>query len=210
MLHVDADLVGATGVEIAADEGGGAEMGENFVTGAGGFPGARSLREHGHLLAVVGGAADNIGDSPGGLFRDAGGDAKIGLGIGALGKLPGEVLVRLVIAGDDHAAAGVFIEPVDDAGTVHPADGGERTEVVEEGVYQGAICIAGCRMDDHAVGFIDDGEVGILVEDRKRDVLWERFGRGIGRDFDSDFRAFGNGRFGLGRFAIEADMSGFY
>ena len=207
---MDADLVGAAGVEIAADEGGGAEPGEDFVTCAGSFPGAGGIGKNGHLLAVVGGTADDIGDGAGWFFRDAGGDAKIGLGIGALGELSGEVLVGLVVAGDDHAAAGIFIEPVDDAGAVHPADGGEWAEVVEKSVYEGAICIARCGVDDHAVGFVDNREVSVLVEDRERDVLGEGFGRGIGRDFDGDFRPFGNGRLGFGCFAVEADVARFY
>ncbi len=165
MLHVDANLVGAPGVEIATDEGGGADLGEDLVGGAGGFPGAGGIGKDCHFLAVVRGAADDVGDGAGGVFGDAGGDAEIGFGIGAFGELSGEVFVGLVVAGDDHAAAGVFIEAVDDAGAIDSSDGGEGAEVVEEGVYEGAIGIACCGVDDHAGGFVDDGEIGVFVED---------------------------------------------
>ena len=60
------------------------------------------------------------------------------------------------------------------------------------------------------MGFIDDCEIFVFVEDRERDILGKRFGGGIGWDLDGDFRSFGDGGFRLGVFAIEADIAGFY
>ena len=58
MVEVDADLVGAAGVEVAADEGGfGREIGgEDTVIGDGGFAGGRG--DDRHFLAVDRVAAD--------------------------------------------------------------------------------------------------------------------------------------------------------
>lgn len=166
VVHVDADLVGAAGVEVAEDEGGfrGGIGGERFVIGDGGLAGGRG--DHGHFLAVHGVAAD-VGEN-GVLFlrRDAVGDGEVELFHGgALRKLGGERLVGGIGFRDDEAAGGVFVESVNDAGALDAADAGELAfAVVEQGIDEGAIRVAGRGVDDDAVLFVEDENVFVLVE----------------------------------------------
>lgn len=54
--------------------------------------------------------------------------------------------------------------------------------MVEEGVDEGAIRIAGGGVDDDAVGFVDDEEIIVFEEDIEGDVLGDVLGEGIGGD----------------------------
>ena len=158
VVHVDADLVGAAGVEVAEDEGGlrGGIGGERFVIGNRGLAAGRV--DDRHFLAVDGVAADVGKDGVLCLRRDAMGDGEVELFHGrALGKLGGEGLVSDVGFRDYEAARGVFIKTVDDAGALDAADAGELAfAVVEEGVDESAIGIAGGGVNDDAVLFVKD------------------------------------------------------
>ena len=158
VVHVDADLVGAAGVEVAEDEGGlrGGIGGERFVIGNRGLAAGRV--DDRHFLAVDGVAADVGEDGVLCLRRDAMGDGEVELFHGrALGKLGGEGLVSDVGFRDYEAARGVFIETVDDAGALDAADTGELAfAMVEEGVDESAIGIAGGGVNDDAVLFVKD------------------------------------------------------
>ena len=158
VVHVDADLVGAAGVEVAEDEGGlrGRIGGERFVIGDRGLAAGRV--DDRHFLAVDGVAADVGKDGVLCLRRDAVGDGEVELFHGgALGELGGEGLVSDVGFRDYEAARGVFVEAVDDAGALDAADAGELAfAVVEEGVDESAIGIAGGGVNDDAVLFVKD------------------------------------------------------
>jgi len=158
VVHVDADLVGPAGVEVAEHEGGFRREigGERFVIGDRGL--AAGWIDDGHFLAIHGVAADVGEDRVFFLRRDAVGDGEVELFHGgALGKLGGEGLVGGIGFRDYEAARGVFIETVDDAGALDAADTGELAfAMVEEGVDESAIGIAGGGVDDDAVLFVKD------------------------------------------------------
>ena len=182
VFEVNANLVGAAGVEGAFDEAGAvALLGEDFVVGDGGFAGAGV--DDGHLLAIDGMAAD-VGEDGVGVFEGGlGGDGVVDFGGGfAFGKLGEEGLHGAVGFGDDDAAGGVFVETVHDAGTFDAVDAGELVSaMMEEGVDEGAIGIASGGVDDHAVGFVENDEVLVFVEDVERDVLGDELeGNGLG------------------------------
>lgn len=207
-MEVDADLVGASGVEVAEDEGGdgGWVGGEDAVVGDGGFACGRG--DDGHFLAVDGVAADVGEDGVFFGFRDAEGDGEVEFFHGgSLGELADEGLVSGVGFGDDEAAGGVFVEAVDDAGSFDAADSGEFSVAVEEeGVDEGAIGVAGGGVDDHAVGFVDDDDVVIFVEDFEGDVLlWGIEGDGFGEG-DGDAVAGFEGVAGFCGVAVEEDV----
>ncbi len=186
VVEVDADLMGAAGVEVAEDEGGvgGGVGGEDLVVGDGGF--AAWGIDDGHFLAVDGVSADVGEDGVGWGFGDSVGDAEVEFFHGASGELCGEGLVGGVGFGDDEAAGGVFVEAVDDAGSFDAADAGElAAAVVEEGVDEGAIGVSGGGVDDDAGVFVEDEEVFVFEEDVEGDVLgggdvWDGFGEGDG------------------------------
>ncbi len=200
VVEVDADLVGAAGVEVAEDEGGfgGGVCGADFVIGDGCFAAGRIY--DGHFLAVDGVAADVGEDGSGGWVGYAIGDGEVEfLHGGAFGELGGEGLVSGIGFCDDEAAGGVFVEAVDDAGSFDAADAGELAfAVVEECVDEGAVVVSGGGVDDHAVLFVEDEEVRVFVEDVEGDFLggcdvWDGF-----RDDDGDDVAsfYGVARFG--------------
>ncbi len=207
VVEVDADLVGAAGVEVAEDEGGaGGGVGvEDLVVGDGGF--AAGWVDDGHFLAVDGVAADVGEDGVFGRGGDAAGDGEVEFFHGfALGELGDEGLVGGVGFGDDEAAGGVFVEAVDDAGAFDAADAGELAlAVVEESVDEGAVGVSGAGVDDHAVGFVEDDDVFVFVEDVEGDVLGCVFeGDGFGDD-DGDFVAGFDGVAWFGGVAVEGD-----
>ena len=76
-----------------------------------------------------------------------------------------------VVFGDDHAAGGVFIEPMDDTWAHLSADAAEIVAVVEEGIDEGAVGIACGGVDDEAGRFVEDEDVFVLEKDIERDVL---------------------------------------
>jgi len=72
-------------------------------------------------------------------------------------KLFREGNVRLVIFGDDEAAAGFLVEPVDDARSRHAADAAQRTlAVMEQSVDERVLLVAGGGMHDESGRFVDD------------------------------------------------------
>ena len=60
---------------------------------------------------------------------------------------------------------------MDDAGAQFAADAAQVVKVVQERVDERAVLIAGGRVNDHAAGLQDDGEVVILIENRERNFL---------------------------------------
>lgn len=114
-----------------------------------------------------------------------------------------------VVLGDDDAAGGVFVEAMDDAGAGFTADAGEVVAVMEEGVDEGAVGVAGGGVDDEAGGFVDDEDVAVLIEDFDGDVLGDDFdGGGVG-DGEGDEVAGADDGAGLGGFGVEAAVVGF-
>ena len=69
--------------------------------------------------------------------------------------------MRLVVAGDDHQAGGVAVEPVDDPGALGLA----AAEQVAERVHEGVAAVAGRRVDDEAGGLVDDRQALVDVHE---------------------------------------------
>ena len=74
--------------------------------------------------------------------------------------------------GDDEQARRVLVDSVDDPRPRHSADPAEPPgAMVEQGVDQRAVEIAGGRMDDHPRRLVDDEQMIVLEDDVERDVL---------------------------------------
>ena len=168
--EVDADLVGAAGLGLAADESEAAESFEDLVEGDG-FLAAFRDGADGHFFAVGGVEADAAFDVVGVSLGSAGDEGEVFLVDGALFELEGEVAVGLVVFGDQEEARGVAVQAVDDTGAVFAGDGGEGVVAKLEGVDQGAGPVALGGVDDHAGGFVDDGEGFVFVDDFEGDVF---------------------------------------
>ena len=166
--HVDPDLVGAPGLQSALHIG---IAGEPLQHGPVGHR-APAARHHRHLLPVRRVAAD------GGVHRAAvlpeipDHDAPVNPGQGVVLKLGGELLVGEVVFRRDEEAGGVPVDPVDDAGPQLPPDAGEGVPaVVEQGVDQRAVRVAGGRMDHQPLGLVHHDHVAVLVHHIQGDVL---------------------------------------
>ena len=185
--EVDADLVGAACFNADADEGERAEAGvdaaDDAPMGDGGARAGDATRSHAGTADGI--AANGGADGAARRLEVAMDEGDVGFGESALGEHGAEFAVGRVVAGDDDEAAGLAVEPVDDAGAESvAAAGAELAVVVEEGVDEGAavagvflglsvlgvfgVCIGACAgagVDEHASGFVDDGQVSVLVND---------------------------------------------
>jgi hypothetical protein len=83
--------------------------------------------------------------------------------------------VRGVIFGDDKATTRLFVETMNDARTLFPADSRQRDAVVEQRVNQGVLAMTSSRMNDKPGRFIDDDEIIVFEENLKRDRFWQGF-----------------------------------
>jgi len=127
----------------------------------------------------------------------------------AIGELAHERLLGAVCLGRDDATGGVLVETMDDAGAFDATDAGELSlAMMEEGVDQGPVRIPGRGMHDEAGRLVGDDEVRVFVDDFEGDVLGENFAGFRGRDFDADFVAFGDRRFGADGLSVELDVPG--
>ena len=166
--HVDPDLMGAARLQTALHV---RTAGEPLQHGPVGHR-APAARHHRHLLPVRRVAAD------GGVHRAAvlpeipRHDAPVDPGQGVVLELGGELLVGEVVFGGDKEAGGVPVDPVDDAGPQLPADAGQAVPaVVEQGVHQGAVRVAGGRVDHQPLGLVHHDDVSVLVHHVQGDVL---------------------------------------
>jgi hypothetical protein len=219
-LGVDANLVSAAGFDADFDEGegaiGGDEAFENMEVGDGG---AAVGAAGGHASAADEVAGDGEGDGGVVFFEVAMDEGEVGLRDLTLGEHVAEFAVGAVVFGDEDEAAGLLVETMDDAGAEVATYVGEFVEVEEERVDEGALVAlvyaigwarAGTGVDHHAGGFVDDGEVFVFVKDVERDVFGDGVkGCGLRGAFDFDGLAAAEFLFGLGRVAVDADLTGF-
>jgi hypothetical protein len=136
------------------------------------------------------------------------GQGVVGLLDFAARELAGEGEVGCVVLGYDEAAAGIFVEAVNDAGAGDAADAAQfAAAVVEQGVDEGAVLVAGRRVDDEAGRFVEDEQAAVLVEDLKGDGLGLGFeGPGWG-PMDLDAFPAARGVCGFDRSPVDAEMA---
>lgn len=83
----------------------------------------------------------------------------------------GERLVRGIGFGDEEHAAGVAIQPVNDAGARFPSQRGELAEPVEQGVHEGSRAESRACMDGHSGWFVDGDHPLVFVENIQGDLF---------------------------------------
>ena len=154
-------------------------------------------------------AADMGEDRAGTLGRNTLDDGQITLFRASGRELRRQGLVGAVIFCDDQAAGGVLVQAVDDARAFHSADAGEVPAVVEQGVYDGAVRVAGRGMHDHAAFLVDDYHVFIFIQDVQGDILRLGFRRFRFRNADGDGITAGDGVFRLGGRAVDQHVPAF-
>jgi hypothetical protein len=206
VLEVDADLMGAAGVEGTLDEG--ADAGELLEDAPAGTGGASAAVEDGHFFSMDGMAADGILDGAAAWAGEVAADeGEVDLRHRPAGKLAGEMGVGEVVLCDDQAAAGVLVQAMDDAGALLAADGAEGAAMGQQGMDERMAGVASGGMDDEAGGLVEDEEVRVFVEDIERDILGLQeggLGGGLG---DSHESAVADGVAGFGGFSGEGDVA---
>ncbi len=111
----------------------------------------------------------------------------VGLLDEAVAKILDELAMRGVRARDHDHTGGFLVEAMDDPRTQRAADGGESrdsAEAVQKRGHHGAAGDARARMDDHAGGLVDDGDVFVLVENIERNGFGFDAGRQLIGDLD--------------------------
>ena len=171
VLHVDADLVGAPGLEAELGEGDVVEPFQHFVMGDGIFA-VVAIGEGIHYFAEAQVAA-NVGLYGAFVFLEvAPNEGDVAAIDGVFFELGGQLCHGGFGLCDDHKAACVFIY------TVNEAYAGEAIDhyvlllqVPTDAIDEGAAVVAAAGVDDHAEGLIDDHEVIVLIDDVEGHLL---------------------------------------
>ena len=163
---VDADLVGAAGKKFYFQQGGPGPRGDDFPVG----PGRTALGAHSHFLPVDGVASDRAFPRTHLAFGPTEHKSEVGfLGFPVL-ELAAEFAVGGVGFCGDEDSGSFQIKPVDDAGALGPSSGGKAARaVVQQGGGEGARRPAGAGMHGDPRRFVQDNDVGVLVQDVERD-----------------------------------------
>jgi predicted ABC-type ATPase len=202
-FELDADLVLAAGVELAAEVG-------DFLLGVGLH---HEVAEDGEFaladvfgdvhFAGVGVFEEEIFELGFVFFGDAVDDDIVAAGDGVLEELFLEGAEGIPGAGEDEEAGGVAVEAVDEVDLVFAV---LLLEVVGEEFGDEGAFFLGVGGGEEAVGFVDDEDVGVEVDDLQavgEGGFLGAFGTDVG-NFDLVF--LGDGLFeGVGDFAVETD-----
>ena len=161
--HVDADLVGAAGFELAADVGIAPVAFDDLPVGHG-VPGI-ALGDA-HFLPVGGVPPDGGIHGAGVLPEGAADNALIGSGHGVVLELGGQPGVGVVVFRYGQQAGGILVDPVDDSGAKLAVDAGEVVpQRVHKPVDQGVVLVSRRRVNHQTLGLVDDQHVLVLVDD---------------------------------------------
>jgi hypothetical protein len=83
----------------------------------------------------------------------------------------GQDLIGLSRLGHDQASRGLFVEPMNDPGSLYAPDGGEPGAVVKKGVDKCPPLTPGAGMNHQARRFVDHQEISVLIQDIERNRL---------------------------------------
>ena len=92
-------------------------------------------------------------------------------------KLRRQRAVGAIVFCDDHDSGCPAVQAVHDAGAFHAADPRQIVHVMQERIHQRAGRMSRRGVHHHSGGFIDDDQIGIVVNDRQRQIFRARCGR---------------------------------
>src|SRR3989440_10884170 len=180
--EMDADLVGAPGVQVTAHERMGSLALDDLVAG----PREPAAGDDGHALALFGMAPDGSLELTRVLLDTAGDYGQVGAAQRTILQLGRQRPVARVVAGDDDEPRCALVESVHHARSRRAADLGPRAASAEQGVHERPRVVARGRVDDHACRFVDDGDVLVFVDDVEGDRLRGRIDDVSLRDLELD------------------------
>ena len=205
-LEMHANLVRPAGVDLRLDKRRGLQLFQHApacVRRAAGI-----VVAHGHAFAMRRMPRDGRADFAGAARQFAADNRVVDFFHAALGKLFREREVRPVIFGDDEAAAGFLVEPVDDAGPRHAADAAQRAfAMVQQRVDERVFLVAGGGMHDESGGLVQHEQRLVLEQNVQRHFLRLRLGGPGVRPVDFNFLAGARRVRGFGGLAVDADVA---
>jgi hypothetical protein len=164
VLEMDADLVGSAGMQDDLDEGGAMQSLEDSVAGVGAS--AFAIFHSGHGSAVTRVTRNGDLDFACQSWQFAANNGVINFLHGAVSELIGQTKMGGIIFGNDKAAAGVFIEAMNNPG---PGVASDPTQLacamVEQSIDEGMFVVACARMHHEARGFVNDDQIRIFMKD---------------------------------------------
>src|SRR5437899_4787447 len=144
-LEMDADLVGAPGVQDGLGQCRPAQTLQHAIAGSGLAPRFIVDRHPLAMRAMPGNRGSNLALL---ALHFTTNNRMIDLIDLSAGKLGRERQVRFVIFGNDHAAGSFAVEPMNDAGPGHAADAAQlAAAMVQQGVHQRMALVTGSGMD---------------------------------------------------------------
>ncbi len=181
MAHVHADLVGTPGLQLDPGMGVRTEAFQHAVMADRHLAGV----DHRHLLPLHAMPSDRrIDGAAGGDHADH--DRLVDAADRPCLQLRHQLGVGLQRLGHYHQAGRVLVQAVDDPGARHI---GDVRDMVEQGIQQGAVLMAGSRMDHQAGGLVNHQDVLVLVDDFQLDVLCEPLALGFLLGLQDQLRA---------------------
>ena len=172
IIHVDADLMGASRLQVALHQGGVAESLQHAVVGDGGLA-LRAVFKHLEAHPVVGVAADIALDGTGVVCYIAPNQRPVGALDGMFEKLSGKLQLRYLILGHHQQSGSVLVDAVHQH--AHPLVGSVRpladAQMVGEGVDQRAAEMTEAGMHHHAGGLVHNQQVIVLIDYIERNRL---------------------------------------
>lgn len=174
MAEVNTNLMRATrfGQHAKLDESGGPKL--DFIE-RDRFTTRRMSRADRHLLALIRMRPDGLVDGVAIPVQTTAHNRIVFLFHRTLFKLAREMEVSRVVLGDNHHAACISIQPMDDPRSRRTS---HLTQVLAkmkcQRGRQGALPVSLGRMHHHRMGLVDDNQIGVIVENVERDVFWLR------------------------------------
>ena len=144
-----------------------------------------ALQNDSHALPVPGISADISCDCSF-IFPDISVDntpvaPRDGMGL----KLRSYVAMGGVVLAYDKGAGRILVDPMDDTRPQLSVDTGQTVSaVIHDRVYKRPVRVSRSRMDRHALRFVHDQEIVILIENVERNVLRQDFRLSGLRDLD--------------------------
>jgi hypothetical protein len=98
----------------------------------------------------------------------------------------GKHSMRLGRFRNDHQSGGLFVEAVDETGADECGVAAGRIEIVTQAIKQRPVAVAVRRVDEHALGFIDEHQMVVFEDDIEIDWLRDHRGAACNVDLDLD------------------------
>ena len=178
MSHMDPDLVRAAGFQPTFHIGIATETLQYFHMGDGLFACRRLYHSHSFPISRI--PSDITLNCQSILWNDTITNSLITAYDSMRTELFGDRTVCGIIFTHDDGTSCILIDPVYDSGTKNSVDSAQRAmAMVENSIDEGAIRMAGRRMNDHVFGLIHDKDIVVLIQNVKRNILRDRYGKNL-------------------------------